>query len=394
MNTVPQEIFYRLKSSRYFEHTRDESLSKLVMLAEVLCFGPGETILQQGQQNDRLYVITQGEVSVKVDGELIYGLKRKGDIFGELSAATGGVSGETVQAKEAAEVVTISLASLAQIQSDGSHELHHVFHAWLTRVLSEKLVLATQKAKRYEKLHNQMRTELETARFVQQAVCASNLAPIPGLTLYLRSEFADILGGDIYGIFEVSRDLYGILIGDVSGRGTPAALIAMSSLNSFQHFSKGDGSSMRVVQRVNNLAQQSMPSNRFLTAFYGIFNTATCELVYSNAGHHPALVLRDRRVHRLPMSPGIPIGIHHSDVAGYTETLFRMNKKDRLFLFTDGVFEWLRGKGSPLSELERLIEEHAALTSEKLNDAIFERWEISTSGLREDDFTLMTFEVG
>jgi serine phosphatase RsbU (regulator of sigma subunit) len=338
-------------------------------------------------------VITAGEVSVQVDGELIYGLKRTGDIFGEIDAAAGDVCNATVQAKEAVEVVTISLAALKRIQNDSSHELHNVFHVWLTRVLSEKLVLATQKAKRYEKLHNQLREELETAKFVQQAVCASHLADIPGFTLFLRSEFADILGGDVYGVFGASDNHYGVLIGDVSGHGTPAALIAMSVLNSFQLFSKGESSSRRVLEHVNNLSLQSMPSNRFFTAFYGIFDITTRELTYTNAGHHPALVLRDGSVQRLPMSSGIPVGIHHSDLSGYSENSFQMNKKDRLFLFTDGVFECVRGKRMDLSGLEDFIAEHAGLASRELADAIFDDRKLSASGGCDDDLTLIIIEV-
>lgn len=393
MKNIQEKIFHRLKSARYFEHTSAESLKKLTMLSDIRSFGPEEIILQQGQKNDKLYVITAGEVSVRVDGEIIYDLKRKGDIFGEINVVTGGVCSASVQVKEAVEVVTISLAALVEIQHDIKHELHSVFHVWLTRVLSDKLVLATQKAKLYEKLHTQILKELETAKFVQQAVCSSNLADILGLKLYLRSEFADILGGDVYGIFKVSNDLRGILIGDVSGHGTPAALIAMSILNSFQHFSKGDSSTKRVLDHVNNLAQQSMPSNRFMTAFYGIFNTVTQELIYTNAGHHPALVLRGGQAYRLPMSQGIPIGIYDSEHAGYAEERFQMEKGDRLFLFTDGVFECLEGKKIDLSELESFIETHADLSSEELNNAIFDKGKALPIRACRDDFTLMIFEV-
>lgn len=393
MNNIQEKIFHRLKVARYFEHTSDESLEKLTLLSEIRSFGSEEIILQQGQKNDRLYIITAGEVSIKVDGENIYDLKRKGDIFGEINVVTGGVCTATVQVKEAVEAVTISLATLVKIQNDIKHELHSIFHVWLTRVLSDKLVLATQKAKQYEKLHTQQLKDLETAKFVQQAVCSSNLADIHGLKLYLRSEFADILGGDVYGIFKVSTNMRGILIGDVSGHGTPAALIAMSILNSFQHFSKGDSSSKKVLDHVNNLAQQSMPSNRFMTAFYGIFNTATQELIYTNAGHHPALVLRGGHVNRLPMSQGIPIGIYDSEHAGYDEEIFQMEKGDRLFLFTDGVFECLEGKKMDLSELESFIETHAGLSSQDLNNAIFDQGKALPESACQDDFTLMIFEV-
>ncbi len=389
-----EEIFQRLRSSCYFEHIPDESLRKLMMLAEIGCFGPGETILRQGQRNDRLFVITGGKVSVKVDGEVIFGLRRKGDIFGEIDAVTKNVCSATVQAVEAVEVVTISLADLAEIQNDGSHELHQIIHVWLTRVLCDKLAMASQKAKLYEGLNNRLLEELQTARSVQQAVCSSNIRTIPGLTIFLRSEFADVLGGDVYGTFEVSSGLCGILVGDVSGHGTASALIAMSILNSFQLSSKSERSSRRVVERVNNLALQSMPSSRFITAFYGIFSTDTQELVYTNAGHHPALVLREGSVQRLPMSDGIPMGINPAEHAGYSENLFRLKKEDRLLLFTDGVFESLEGKRSGLlSQLEHFIEEHAGLASQGLADAICDRGRMSPQGVRKDDFTLMILEV-
>jgi sigma-B regulation protein RsbU (phosphoserine phosphatase) len=234
---------------------------------------------------------------------------------------------------------------------------------------------------------------METARFVQHAVCAANQVQIPGCPLHLRSEYAQILGGDVYGIFDASQGYYGILIGDVSGHGTPAALIAMSILNSFQHFSNGNVSSMKVVQAVNELAQQAMPPDRFTTAFYGIFDTATKALVYTNAGHYPALVLREDRIIRLPMSDGIPIGIYHSDCAEYSENFFQMRRGDRLFLFTDGILDCLRGKRKMFPELEAFLKEYTDLSSGELADAVFNEFGPSSVGSCYDDVTIMIFEV-
>lgn len=393
MNNDRQAIFERLRTSRYFRNIAEESLLKLIMLAEVRSFAPGETIMDQGEFNNPLFVLTDGEVSVHADDELVYRLKRRGDIFGEVDAVKGEPSSVSVRALSAVEVITISAASLEYIRNDRSHELHHVFQLWLARVLSEKLALTTQKAKRHEKLHNQLRHELETAKFVQQAVFGSSLTPIPGTPLFLRSEFADILGGDVYGVFQVAAELYGILIGDVSGHGTPAALIAMGMLNSFLQFSKNDPSSRRVLENVNGIAQQSMPQDRFMTAFYGLYHPVSRHLTYTDAGHHPALVLRSGRVQRLPAPFGIPIGIQQSELAGYTEGSFQLLSQDRLILFTDGVLECRKGERLSLGDFERFIEENAGLPPQEFRDAVFGYGRGPSPGSCKDDLTVMIFEV-
>lgn len=161
----PQEIkdliFNNLKASRYFSSIDDEVLRKFLTLTEYLKPDDGEVVVKQGELNDHIYVLINGAASIKIDGNHIHDLKRKGDIFGEMSATTGQTSHLTVEAKESLELIMISSDLLKSIQDDPTHNLHHLFYKWTSSILYEKFFLTSQKAKLHEEAENALKDLLD-----------------------------------------------------------------------------------------------------------------------------------------------------------------------------------------------------------------------------------------
>ncbi len=394
MEELQEYIYSYLRHSRYFEHISDEMLNKVLVLAKFRKYVDGEVVMQQGEENHEVFFIMKGAVSVKVDGRFIYNLSRKGDIFGEMSVITGQASSATIESHRSLEVITISASLLRDIHHDASHELHHIFYRWFSRILADKLQRTSQKAKLYEDINKQLQEDLEAARLVQQEVFVSSLETIQTFPLLLKCEYADTLGGDLYGVFDLGKNRYGVLLGDVSGHGTAASLLAVTSFNFFQHFSRGLTSSEQVMTTINRLMLDSMPEGRFVTVFYAIYDAATQELTYSNGGHHPAILIRENRVSQLPPSYGMPLGAFENHIAQFTEKQFQFQAGDRMLLFTDCAFESIpKGtSGTGFEQLLQFIEAHTDLEASALLEEIYEYGKSFTEGKYEDDFTLMIFE--
>lgn len=393
-NSERELIFKHLKKSRYLKTLEDHKIQKLADISRLQHLQKGSVLLRQDEKNRDVFIIVQGSVSVFVDKEFLYQLSRTGDIFGEMSVISGAPSNATIKADKDIHLIIVSALHLKNISSNQAHELHSAMYQWFTNILSHKLYKTSQKAKLFETINRQIETDLADAKAIQDRIFSAWTSPIDNLPLHVKREFPNILGGDLYAVFPLDDTHYGILIGDVSGHGTGSCLISMMILNLFHTFSKGVNSSAFVVSNINRMSLQFMHQGKFVTAFYCVYETTSKTITYTNAGHHTALVLRDGRIIKLPMTSGIPIGIFRSSLAGYSQDTFTLKKKDRLILFTDAIFEGIEGFNAEagLDKIIRFIEDNQNLSSKDLTDHIYTYSTSSHKLVKKDDFTLMVLE--
>jgi sigma-B regulation protein RsbU (phosphoserine phosphatase) len=183
--------------------------------------------------------------------------------------------------------------------------------------------------------------DLTTAARIQQSLLPNVFPPFPK-----RNEFeihaemitAKNVGGDFYDFYFLDDDRLAFAIGDVSGKGIPAAIymaVCRTLLKATAHQVAHPG---EVLRRVNALLIPESEATTFVTIFYGILNTRTGEVQYSNGGHNsPVLVRSSGEVEQLPMTDGFLVGkIEHQD---YDAKKIQLQKGDTLFLYTDGVTE-------------------------------------------------------
>jgi len=382
-----------LRRSRYFEGVPEEQLQKLLALASVRRYDAGQVILRQGEPNTEVYVLLRGRVAVKVDGRLICHLRRRGDIFGETGVLSGQSAGATVEAAEPVEALALCVEKLRRARDEGGQELHSVFFEWLARVLAGQLHLASEKAKLHEDLSQQLRTELDAARQVQEEVLFSNLTSIPGVPLVVRYEPAATLGGDLYGVLPLGGSRYALFVGDVSGHGTSSALLSVAVLSHLQDLSRAHDAPARVLNALNGLWLAGLPRGRFVTLLYAVYDTGTREFAYANAGHPPPLVIRRGEVFEPPSASGVPLGLFERDIAVFREGRGALETGDRLVLYTDGVLEALsRARGaSGVADLRACLQDHAGLSSREIAQAVYahrRRRHVPAA----DDFTLLVLE--
>jgi sigma-B regulation protein RsbU (phosphoserine phosphatase) len=179
--------------------------------------------------------------------------------------------------------------------------------------------------------------EIEIAREVQQRLFPQNLPEVPALSYAGHCRPARGVGGDYYDFLALASGRLGLAIGDVSGKGVPAALLMASLQASVRGQSQSEaGHVAELMTNVNRLVCDASPENRYATFFYGQFDAATRRLVYSNGGHNAPILLRGSEILRLETG-GPPVGLFRP--SRYEQEEIALEPGDMLILYTDGMSE-------------------------------------------------------
>ncbi len=235
-----------------------------------------------------------------------------------------------------------------------------------------------------------LQAEVEIARKVQAQLFPQSAPRIPGLELFGVCAPARMVSGDYYD-YQRAGGRFAIAIGDVAGKGISAALL-MSSLQAYFRMQLDDlaaGGVAGAVARINQLLHAATPAEKFATLFLGVYDASTGELVYTNAGHLPPLLIRDGSARPLDVT-GMVVGAFAS--AHYSESTVVLEPGDILVAFTDGVTEPENSYGEMFGEqrLGELLAQSAALPLEQILDTVREAVTAFTGTAElQDDLTLL-----
>jgi sigma-B regulation protein RsbU (phosphoserine phosphatase) len=236
--------------------------------------------------------------------------------------------------------------------------------------------------------------ELSVAARIQQSILPRVFPPFPGhneFEVYAQMLPAREVGGDFYDFFLIDKDRLGFVIGDVSGKGVPAAIFmavtrTLLKATALQGLSAGD-----CVKYVNDVLTRQSDSAMFVTIFYGILHTTNGELEYCLAGHNPPYVLSSTNGVRCLEEPSnMIVGAFENATFETSRTI--LTPGDCLFLFTDGVTESVDEGGNFFSEqrLLALLEQLTDSSTEQIVGAVLnEVRRFSAKALPTDDITEM-----
>jgi sigma-B regulation protein RsbU (phosphoserine phosphatase) len=248
-----------------------------------------------------------------------------------------------------------------------------------------------------KKHKERMEQELNVAHDIQMSMLPATFPPFPD-----RDEFnvhailkpAREVGGDFYDFFFINDDELCLVLGDVSGKGVPAALFMAVTLTMIKTQAVDDPSPASIVTRVNDELSADNPASMFVTLFIAIANVRTGEVRFTNAGHNPPYILRnDSSLDCLDQRHGPIIGAVEG--VAFREDQAQLEAKDTLVIFTDGVTEAMDTSQQLYSEprLESCIGKSAGvpdqLTGEILNDV--ERY--AGEAEQADDITILAFQI-
>jgi serine phosphatase RsbU (regulator of sigma subunit) len=220
-----------------------------------------------------------------------------------------------------------------------------------------------------EEAERAMSKEMEQAAAIQKRLLPSASPVVTGLDIAGRTTACRHVGGDYYDFLKFPDGRVGMLVGDVAGKGMPASLL-MSSLQARVHVLFEDGDNLaQKISRLNKSTCANCPENRFITFFMTVLDPHTGELVYTNAGHNPPLIVRASGEFEALGGGGMILGI--LPMATYQESQARMEIGDALVLFSDGITEAPNPEGEEFGE-QRLAALVASVRKEPSVDIIEE----------------------
>lgn len=233
--------------------------------------------------------------------------------------------------------------------------------------------------------------ELRTARAIQQAFLPREVPAFPGWQLLPYYRPAREVGGDFYDFFVFKDGKLGLVIGDVTGKGIPAALVMATVHTMLRSTMQETISPAGVLARVNELLIAEIPEGMFVTCFYAVLDLASGHVRYANAGHEPPYRHRPGSAAEL-WATGMPLGLMPDTC--YEEYEADLAPGETLLFYSDGLVEAHAPDGEMLGfpRLETYLKNAGGemalvdLLLERLNAFTGEGWE------QEDDVTLLTLQ--
>jgi anti-sigma regulatory factor (Ser/Thr protein kinase) len=181
-----------------------------------------------------------------------------------------------------------------------------------------------------------MAQELAVAQLVQKTLLPQSLPELDGWKIAAYYQPARAVGGDFYDFRTLPDGKLAIIIGDVTDKGVPAALVMATTRTLLRAASERLGSPGAVLERVNDLLQPDIPDRMFVTCLYAVLDPATGHLVYANAGHDLPYRAGPGGVEEL-RARGMPLGLLPG--MGYEEKETTLSPGDTLLLYSDGLVE-------------------------------------------------------
>ncbi len=195
-------------------------------------------------------------------------------------------------------------------------------------------------AQRLQKANTELERDLKQIAEIQRSLLPARLPSIPGVDIAVSYKTAARAGGDYYDFFDLGDGRWGFLIADVSGHGTPAAVV-MAMFRTMLHFEcMACASPGQVLARCNAALSDrtELGQKSFVTAFYGVYDSGNGALQYACAGHHPPLLIGPGgHIRELDEAQSVPLAVQTG--AEFPESTATLRAGDSLVLYTDGITE-------------------------------------------------------
>lgn len=265
----------------------------------------------------------------------------------------------------------------------------------LLSIIATQSAQVIENARLYEE-EQQLRlieNELRMAYDIQMSLLPQETPEIEGMDIAGVSLPARIVGGDYYDFIKLDRDRLGVVIGDVSGKGIPAALLMSNIQATLRGQCLITPSVGECMSKANYLLHHCTDPEKFATLVYGIVDTKRGYFTYTNAGHNPPLLFDREGNWRLLDTGGIVLGmLEHFP---YKEESIRLKTGDLIVMYSDGITEVMNEKEEDFGQ-ERLIQlifENRGLPSKKLLEKIIQRAkDFSKAVAQEDDMTAVVLK--
>lgn len=213
----------------------------------------------------------------------------------------------------------------------------------ILQALSDHMAIAIYNAQRF-KLERAERAVLDRdaqeARTIQQALLPKSSPYIPGFAISGLSVPARAVGGDWYDFIPFTDGRWGIVLADVSGKGTAAALLMSATRGMLRSLAEACCSPGEVLTRLNELLVDDFPAGKFVTLVYAVLDPKARSVVFANAGHLRPLFIDSEGERFLEVERGLPLGLGCGD---YSDTTISLTPGSKLIFYSDGITEAVNG---------------------------------------------------
>src|SRR6201997_5375344 len=227
----------------------------------------------------------------------------------------------------------------------------------ILQALCDHMAIAVHNARRFTLERSEraaMDRDAEEARVIQQALLPKSSPYIPGFAISGLSVPARAVGGDWYDFISFPDGRWGIVLADVSGKGTAAALLMSATRGMLRSLAEACCTPGEVLTHLNKLLVNDFPAGRFVTMVYAVLDPANRTVVFANAGHLRPLLIDNEGEHFLEVERGLPLGLGFGD---YSETTISLSEGSKLIFYSDGITEAENGSGEEYGA--RRLAEHA-----------------------------------
>jgi phosphoserine phosphatase RsbU/P len=262
----------------------------------------------------------------------------------------------------------------------------------LLQALCDHVAVAVHNARRFQSERAERETmnrEAQDARIMQQALLPKCSPYIPGFVISGLTVPAGAVGGDWYDFIPFPDGRWGLVLADVSGKGTAAALLMSATRGMLRSLAEACCTPGEVLTKLNSLLVEDFPAGKFVTLVYAVLDPATRNVTFANAGHLHPLFIDSQGAQFLDTERGLPLGIGCGD---YSESSVHLSEGSRLVFYSDGITEAVNGDEQEYG-LTRLAEHAVRPTASAVTIVDDVRAFANGCGVR-DDATVVFVGVG
>jgi sigma-B regulation protein RsbU (phosphoserine phosphatase) len=204
--------------------------------------------------------------------------------------------------------------------------------------LAGHLALVIENAQRFRRECNERRRlqkESVAARELQESMFLNSVPDVPDFTFETVWHPAGVLAGDWFDFIELGQNRYGIALGDVSGKGTSAALLMTSTRALLRSIASIHASPSQLLEHLGRMIADDFPHGRFVTMLYAVLDISTRQLSIASAGH-PLPLLMEGEASFIELEAGLPLGMGRTS---YSQKSISLVPGSNLLLYTDGIIE-------------------------------------------------------
>ena len=257
--------------------------------------------------------------------------------------------------------------------------------------LTTTLIRAIFEKRKRELLEN----ELKIASRIQESFLPAALPEEKGIDLAVFMRPAKAVGGDLYAFLPFGEGRLGVMVGDVSGKGTPAALFMAKAVSEFKFSARDKSEPARTLEALNDSVASESTGGLFVTISYAIFDLAAKKMHLSNGGHLPVVSVGAGFERLLNSEGGMPIGVLPGVSFSSAETLLGVG--DVFAFYSDGVTEARNRKKEEFGTeaLTKTLRENASLSAKEILARVVSALErFMGKAEQHDDITLIIVKIG